>query len=220
MDIVFRPRWTPTRSRWARARSDDGPRADAQARAASSVQQDPPDPRRGARSSARWTARAPCRAIIDSIGPRASSTPAASLFDLLNRNLITTVGRGAPRRWRRAAGTRRSASATPGYVIAVAARGRWPLVGRLRRGAPRPSRWSGLPPLLQGLVRPAARGACSHTRLRAARPRRPRLPPRPGQRRRGTLEDVRRRRAGRPQLPEGPLGAALSTTPSPRTGTC
>ena len=54
-------------------------------------------PPRRSGSSARWTARAPCR---PSSTPRgwASSRSAASLFDFLNRNIIAPAGRGEARR--------------------------------------------------------------------------------------------------------------------------
>jgi hypothetical protein len=57
--------------------------------------------------------------IIDSVGMSEFDT-CRMLFDLLNRNLITTVGRGTTKQ-AEAVPDETVASATPGYVLAVAA---------------------------------------------------------------------------------------------------
>ena len=59
------------------------------------------------------------QAIIDSVGMSEFDT-CRMLFDLLNRNLITTVGRGATKQ-AEAVPDESVASATPGYLIALAA---------------------------------------------------------------------------------------------------
>ena len=59
------------------------------------------------------------QAIIDSVGMSEFDT-CRMLFDLLNRNLITTVGRGATKQ-AEAVPDETVASATPGYLIALAA---------------------------------------------------------------------------------------------------
>ena len=59
------------------------------------------------------------QAIIDSVGMSEFDT-CRMLFDLLNRNLITTVGRGATKQTESGA-DETVASATPGYIITLAA---------------------------------------------------------------------------------------------------
>ena len=97
MDIVFRPVVDPTLIEVVETARPGGDLFAALADAEAShvrLEQDPPHPAGGERSSARWTARARCRASSTRPG-RPSSRPAATLFDLLNRNLISTAGRGA-----------------------------------------------------------------------------------------------------------------------------
>jgi uncharacterized protein DUF4388 len=60
------------------------------------------------------------QAIIDSVGMSEFDT-CRMLFDLLNRNLISTVGRGAAKQTAEAIPDESVASATPGYLITLAA---------------------------------------------------------------------------------------------------
>jgi hypothetical protein len=98
--------------------------------------------------------------IIDSTGLGEFDT-CRILFDLLNRNLVSTVGRGVTRETE-ASPVARVASATPGYVLAVVA-----LVlaaaGVLAHWS-NPFAVSGLPPLLGGSYDLLMQGV-SHVRL-------------------------------------------------------
>jgi hypothetical protein len=118
MDIVFRPAVEATSIEIGAADGDDGPA---------------PEPKRGAASSASKIRLTPdeerifrkvdgtrtVQGIIDSTGIGEFET-CRTLFDLLNRNLITTAGRGATQLPE--AGPAESAvSSTPGYVVAALA---------------------------------------------------------------------------------------------------
>jgi hypothetical protein len=118
MDIVFRPAVDPGSIEIGMADGDDGPA---------------PEPKRGAASSASKIRLTPdeerifrkvdgtrtVQGIIDATGIGEFET-CRTLFDLLNRNLITTAGRGATQ-IPEAGPVESVASSTPGYAVAALA---------------------------------------------------------------------------------------------------
>lgn len=118
MDIVFRPAVEPSSIEVGVGEADEGPAAEAKRAAASSASKIrlSPDEERVFR---KVDGTRTVQGIIDAAGMGEFET-CRTLFDLLNRNLITTVGRGSAQ-VAEVGPADSTASSTPGYVVAALA---------------------------------------------------------------------------------------------------
>ncbi|HEU0091063.1 MAG TPA: DUF4388 domain-containing protein [Vicinamibacteria bacterium] len=116
MDIVFKPAVDPNSIEVGGGAEEEGSeRKRSAASSSNKIRLTPEEERIFRKVDGTQTVQG----IIDSVGMSEFDT-CRMLFDLLNRNLITTVGRGAAKQ-AVAVPDETVASATPGYVLAVAA---------------------------------------------------------------------------------------------------
>jgi uncharacterized protein DUF4388 len=116
MDIVFKPAVDPNSIEVGGGAEEEGSeRKRSAASSSNKIRLTPEEERIFRKVDGTQTVQG----IIDSVGMSEFDT-CRMLFDLLNRNLITTVGRGAAKQ-AEAVPDETAASATPGYVLAVAA---------------------------------------------------------------------------------------------------
>ena len=209
MDIVFRTAVDPGTIEVAVADADPGDAKHSAASASNKIRLSREEERVFRKVDGTRTVQG----IVDSSGLAEFDT-CRILFDLLNRNLISTVGRGA----KVAETSRREAvvSSTPGYILAAAAvaAGRW---WGSRRGRRRRSRWwasrrTSSPPTT------ACSKACGTTGSSGSTARCSRITSRRGRRR---ARSRRWRHAGWwTAATSRTRGRGRSTTPSPPPGTC
>jgi len=116
MDIVFKPAVDPNSIEVGGGAEEEGSeRKRSAASSSNKIRLTPEEERIFRKVDGTQTVQG----IIDSVGMSEFDT-CRMLFDLLNRNLITTVGRGAAKQ-AEAVPDETVASATPGYLLAVAA---------------------------------------------------------------------------------------------------
>jgi hypothetical protein len=116
MDIVFKPAVDPNSIEVGGGAEEEGSeRKRSAASSSNKIRLTPEEERIFRKVDGTQTVQG----IIDSVGMSEFDT-CRMLFDLLNRNLITTVGRGAAKQ-AEAVPEETVASATPGYLLAVAA---------------------------------------------------------------------------------------------------
>jgi hypothetical protein len=116
MDIVFKPAVDPNSIEVGGGAEEEGSeRKRSAASSSNKIRLTPEEERIFRKVDGTQTVQG----IIDSVGMSEFDT-CRTLFDLLNRNLITTVGRGAAKQ-AEAVPDETVASATPGYLLAVAA---------------------------------------------------------------------------------------------------
>jgi uncharacterized protein DUF4388 len=117
MDIVFKPAVDPGSIEVGAGDAESGAESKRSAASSSSKIRLTPEEERIFR---RVDGTNTVQAIIDGVGMSEFDT-CRMLFDLLNRNLITTVGRGAAKRTEAAPEDEGVVSSTPGYLLTAAA---------------------------------------------------------------------------------------------------